>query len=387
MPVIRVFGLAMLAALTAMCLAVTPAAADETIVLCTVNKETCKAENYAGEGFTASHPAQFYFGGLGEFTCSSTMIRDGAGLLKELSFTECGEGCTVTPGGLPYKAELATPTAGSGQINISDSGKGEPKLTVACGGIECVYGLGVIEAWLEGGKPAVVYVGESMTRQTESFFCPKTAEWEASYFVSSPTSAVYMVNRAIEGPMFCALNEKACPQKAVIKYASFKLQPKSVFTITKLVGGSIECAEAGFLLHDSENPYLKGPWRFKVGLIDECTHPVYSSCEVDRTAPTYYAHLFPFGNGDGEVSVVAGVPAQEPALQIQCVSGTPFECVYSTEEFWLEFTGGKPGTMQETALMARISGSKTFCPVSILVEGGYEVQETGTGTILYLTET
>jgi hypothetical protein len=384
----RGIKLLVLAAVTVvMCIFAAPAIADETIVLCMVNEETCKAETYAGEAFTASHVAHFDFGELGEVSCATTMSRDGAGQIKALSFSGCGEGCAVKPIGLPYKAELANPSAGDGEINISDGGSGEPKLGVTCGGIECVYGLGVVEAELEGGKPAIVVVSESMARQTESFFCPKTAEWNTTYYVSSPLSALYIVDRAIEGPVFCEIEEEICPQESIIEYALFGLQPKSTLTVTKLVGGAITCSESDFLLHDVENPYIEGPWRYKVGLIDECTHPTYSECELAREAPTYYANMFPFGTGDGEIGVVAGTSKEEPALGIECVvEKIPFTCVYSTEEIWLEFAGGEPGTIHELGLMARVSGSKTFCPVSVSVEADYEVDETGTGTTLYLTE-
>jgi hypothetical protein len=159
--------------------------------------------------------------------------------------------------------------------------------------------------------------------------------------------------------------------------------------VTQLIGGTVSCASTGFVLHDVVNKFSPGPWRQKPFLLSKCTHPVYSSCVLTRESLSYYGYLFPLGGGDGEVVIAAGESEEEPTLRIECeAEGKLFTCVYSTEEFWLEFEGGKPATMEEIGSMARVEGSKSFCPASMLVRGSYEIVETsGGGTQLFLTET
>jgi hypothetical protein len=191
-----------------------PATADESTTLCTVNAEGCKAEDFAGEGFTATSSGEtfFEFGGLGTVQCSSTMSRSEAGQLIALSFTGCSSGCSVKALNLPYKTDLTEPALGNGVLIIS-SNVGEARLAVACGGNECVYSIWAVATEVVGGEPAAVLVSTSMTEVTKSFLCPKTAQWEGLYEFTSPSSAVYVLKKAFEGPMFASKTWECVPRK------------------------------------------------------------------------------------------------------------------------------------------------------------------------------
>lgn len=383
----KVLGLGMLAAVLTVCLAAPSAMADHAIVLCKTNEEACKTANYAGEGFTATAEASFNFGEAGTVKCSSTMTRSEAGQFSVLSFTECGEGCSIKANSLPYASSLASPSAGNGNIWINSSGAGEPKIAATCGGLECVYGAVSLETTYTGGKPATVAVSKSMTLQTKNFFCSKTMVWSGSYKFTSPTFAVYMANRAIEGSVFCEVNEKLCPQKSIVNSFTSELQSTSSFKVTKLTGGTVSCASSFFMLVKFD-PYGLGPWSFKPNDLSKCTHPTYTSCVLKPESYSYYGYLVPSSEGNGEVAIKAGEFGKEPGLRIECVAeGIPFACLYSTKEFSLEFVGGALATLQEIASMTRTEGSKAFCPTSVAVQAGYKVvaAEKG-GTSLYLTQ-
>lgn len=382
----KVFVLVALAAIVAGCTAA-PAMADKTIVLCKVNAGTCKAEDQAGEEFTAEGVSTLFFSGLGSVECTTTVSRSKAEQLSALSFTGCSGGCSVEASSLPYRAELVEPSAGNGVIGISDSGSGEPKFTLECGTTECVYGLGSPKAEFEGGEPAALFVSRSITEKTGSFFCPKTGTWEASYELTSPSSAVFMASRAVEGPVFCGKNVGTCPQKDIVGSLYAELEPEKTFRVNKLVGGAISCSQSGFALLDNIDPFAPGPWRYKPFGISKCTHPTYTSCTLNQENISYYAYLLPSGGGNGEVSVAMGDSKKDPALRIECTSGkTPFKCIYSTEEFWLLVEGGEPTKLEEIGSMTRVEGSGTFCPANVLVQAEHEAVPTVVTPNLYLTE-
>lgn len=386
----RTVGFTLLVLIAVVCLGPVSAAADESTTLCVVNaEEGCKAEDFAGEAFTAtSTETSLDFGELGVVNCSSTMVRSEAGQLIALSFTGCSSGCAVKAENLPYNTDLIKPSSGNGRLNILNAGA-EPRIAVLCGATECRYSNWFVEADVTGGEPAAVLVSLAMPELTKGFFCPKTAQWEGVYELTAPSSAVYVVKKAFEGPMFCLKNVEVCPQSAIADALWAELQPKTSFRVIKLIGGAVNCATTGFLLHDVVNKFSPGPWRQKTFPIAECTHPIYSGCTLKREPVANFGYLFPLGGGNGEVGIAAGESEEEPALRIECIAEEePFECLYSTEEFWLEFEGGEQATMEEIGSMARLEGPPAFCPASVLVRGDYRVSETsGGGTQLYLTET
>lgn len=351
------------------CVGVASAMADTTVVLCKVNAEACKKANFASEAFTATASgAAFNFGELGTFKCSSSMSRNEAGQLSALTFTGCSEGCEVKVSNLPYKATLLSTGSGNGKINMLSGGGGEPVLGVLCGGIECSYGAGTVETEFKGGAPASVVAIKALTKKTGSFLCPKTPKWEATYAFTSPESAVYIGKRAVEGPVFCKVNEKTCPQAQIHKFPEASLQATSSFKITKLVGGTLTCSSA--LLGTFKGTYESGPYEYAEEP-SGCTHPTYTSCSALYEA-TDYAYLFPSAGGNGEVVIKAGPGGKIPTLRIKCTSaGTPFECRYSTEEYGMEFFGGAAASFQLVGSLTKLEGSATFCPASVVIQATY----------------
>lgn len=368
----------LVATATFLCLSASPASADFAVTLCKVNAEVCKKTNYLGEAFTATSEASFNFGELGTFKCSSSMSRNAEGQLSSLSFTGCTEGCQVTPSNLPYATTLFRLSGGNGEIMISGGVSGEPVLGVLCGGIECAY-HGGIRSEFKGGSPATILVSQALTKKTGSFLCPKSPKWEATYKFTSPETSAYILNRAVEGPVFCIKNEKVCPQSLIgLGTGPVELKPSTSAKITKLVGGALSC-ESAVLYVEPFNPYIVGPYLvFKYFF--SCTHPTYTECSVDGGEEDN-GYLFPSSGGNGEIAVKArsGI---DPWLLIKCSSaGTPFACKYSTEEYGVGFTGGVKAQLEELASMTRLEGSATFCPASIVVQATYESPEP-----LYMTE-
>jgi hypothetical protein len=367
------------AVIVTLCVFAKSAIADGPIVLCKINGEVCKAENYAGETFTSTSEVSFGFGELGTIKCFSTMSRNESGQISTLSFTGCSESCVVKANGLPY-ASLVNPTGGNGKIEFS--GGSTPKLAVSCGSNECVYGLGAIELEFTGGAPANIIVSKSLTRQTGSFFCPSAAKWEGNYKFTSPSSAVYMAYMAFEGPKFCQLNETICPQKSVINFVEFELQPEATFTVNKLVGGTVSCSLSNFWL---SLPYTKSHWGYEQSWFYECAHSTYTGCEVEWYFWPYSFSSKALGGGNGKIFATILVPKEEGLMLVSCLSkGIPFDCWYEAEELWFEFEGGEPGTAQETGSMARLEGKSEFCPENVSTKGSYE---TVSPTEVYLTET
>lgn len=375
----RVGGALLVLVAVLACLGAASAAADTTLVLCKVNAEACKKANYAGESFTAAASgAAFNFSELGTFKCSSSMSRSESGQLSSLTFTSCSEGCEVKASNLPYKATLVSTGGGNGKINILSGGTGEPVLGVLCGGIECTYGAGTIESEFKGGGPASVIVNKTLTKKTGSFLCPKAPKWEGTYTFTSPEGTVYLLKRAVEGPVFCKTNENPCLQSQIQKLPEASLQTGTSYKITKLVGGTLTCSASYMAAY--KEAYESGPYEFYEEP-KSCTHPTYTSCSI-VSEPIDYAYLFPSAGGNGEVAIKAGPKGENPWLRVKCSSaGTPFECKYSTEEYGLEFVGGAKASFQTLGSMTRLEGSATFCPSTVVIQATYL-----TITSLFMTE-
>jgi hypothetical protein len=368
---------AALVAVTALfvCLGAAPALGDQGWVLCKVN-EACKKANFAGEAFTATSEAAFKLGELGTVKCSSTMSRNETeltGQIASLTFTGCSEGCEVKASQLPYSAFIFGSSGGNGFITISGhGGGGVPTLGILCGGIECVYATTLYEWEFKGGTPATIVVNSALTKQTKSLFCPKFPKWEAVYKITSPASAVYMTARALEGPVFCEVNEKVCPQAKITKSVKATERPGTV-KITKLVGGVLTCSSVS--MNTSWRTYEPGPYTYSESF-QGCSHPSYTGCSASHIGNDY-AYLFPTTGGNGEIVIKAGELGKDPTLLIKCTSaGTPFECKYSTEEIGLEFLGGVTPLIEEVGSMTKLEGSATFCPVSVVVQANYSLSST-----------
>lgn len=351
---------------------VTSALADKTNTLCNANGEACRKANYAGEAFTATSEATFNFGELGTVKCSSTMLRTDAepnGVISSLTFTGCSEGCTIKATNLPAAAVLEPTTGGNGNMIFGFN------LGVLCGGIECAYETGGYFQEFKGGNPASIPMNRTLKKTTGSFLCPKAPKWEAVYKITSPASAVYILKKAKEGPVFCNVNENPCLQTHVSSTFTLSLQKSTSFKITKLVGGVLTCATSkSTFTKGGQYLFEPGPWLYNVQLLS-CTNPTYTSCSVSRVA-SEYAYLIPSTGGNGEIVVKAGETGVNPGLLVKCSSAeVPFECEYSTEEFSIEFTGGISPSFNELGSMARLSGSATFCPASIVVQAAYTFPE------------
>jgi hypothetical protein len=377
---IRVFGVVLCAIAVAMSLAAAPAVADESVTLCKANEEFCIAPSLAGEAFTASGEASFEFGELGTVECASSMTRTEAIQISTLSFTGCSEGCSVKANNLPYTGSLESPSAGSGKMKLLATVVGEIQIAVACGALECVYGssTGTVDLTFSAGMPASIGVEKSLALKTKSFFCPKEITWDGIYEFTSPTFAVYMTTRKIEGNVLCGINEEICPQESIRGTLRALLKSGSTYTISKLVGGSLTCKASEFRL--AKKLYkAEEPWHFQKFFVKGCSNPTYTGCVVNTFPEIIYnTQLLPASGGDGEI-VVGGLGGKEPALGIECTSGkTPFACTYAAEEMGLEFEGGEPATIQQLSSMTRVEGSKTFCPSSVVIQAESEVVETGT---------
>ncbi len=362
-----------------------PASAQEEIVLCTVNAETCKAGQLAGDEFTAESKATLDFGELGSIQCSSAISQSETGLISALSFGECSEGCTVKADGLPYGDEYSAAGEGNATLQIHDAGNGPPTLAVECGAAKCVFSSSAIEATLEGGQPPVVSMSNVLAEEEESFFCPKTVQWDASYAFVPKWLDLYASYYLPEGPTFCEVNAATCPAKSVAVISHNELAGSMTFG--KLIGGgTVSCADGGFLLLQEE----AGLWRFKPWAFAECSSATYTECGI-KFKGQYSTELGPDGEGNGVALVFEHLMAKQgpPTLLVNCAYlETPFSCAYSTAEFSLEFNGGEAATVGQAVALKRTEGSPTFCPAITTLNATYEASNLlgEPGSSLYMTE-
>ena len=200
MRLMKMFGLASLAAIAAMAfLGASSASAEfKKLTLCKVQQKLCKAENLWGANqevvAKATNPVLKAaitqkcnesntkgVGKQGSADADSTPSE-----ITTLSFTgSCTPCSTVTTLGLPYSAELAM--EGENDYLISS---GEATLSGCPFGVTCTFGnSGVKLDTVEGTSPKVVANEEVLVfkKGTGEFFCGSKGTWTADYAVSTPS--------------------------------------------------------------------------------------------------------------------------------------------------------------------------------------------------------
>jgi len=368
----RALVMAFLLALGAMLLLGAGQAAAKRTVFCEVNEALCKGADVMGDEFTAEAKAALHFSKGGTVECASSISQGEMGRITALSFGECSEGCTVKANGLPYVASYSSLSGGNAVLTIFGDVTLRVTLAVKCKTAECVYASSPFPTEFEGGEPGNVYVSQSLVEKEESFFCPESVTWEGAYTLTSPASALYVANRLLEGPVFCAANLEPCPQESIATGISSQLTETGMVVGTLGGGGTISCA-GGFFLFQNEEREAEGPWRYKSGSFWECTSPTYTACDVHFAGIPYKALLFPEGEGNGQLQIVEGLGEVEPTLEIGCTYlETPYECVYSTPEFALGVNGGEPALLEESGTFLLVEGAKAFCTPEVTLAAEYE---------------
>jgi len=155
-------------------------------------------QHYHGESAPGGVPA--YTSGFARVECPSTITGevDHSGFFTIQSLSFAAASCTSTLGsctvakatGLPWKGATAvTTTAPNGKLEIGNTIGFE----WSCGGVNCQYSALSAgtrgEITVKGGEPAVLTASKvPLSKIGGSFFCSATAEWDAAYTVTTPSS-------------------------------------------------------------------------------------------------------------------------------------------------------------------------------------------------------
>jgi hypothetical protein len=135
----------------------------------------------------------------GENTVATNASGNSTGKITSVTFSGCQdqnrEGCTLTAEHLPWHSE-DTATEVSGKVNgngvntISSGGTGGPQAKAVCGGfLSCTFGVESATVSVIGSStaPSFKTTGLALTR-ISGFLCPSTANWDAEYTITKPTS-------------------------------------------------------------------------------------------------------------------------------------------------------------------------------------------------------
>jgi len=197
---IKMMGLAIVAALALTAIA-GAATASASAVLCSTNTDPCTGTKY-GSGTKIS--AQLKSGTHATLTTSTTNVTctkstvagstntaEGHGEISTFSFSGCttssGTACTVKAVNLNYTATANPSGGGNGTLTVSPGPKGgNPGASVECGAlINCTFTVSSITLGVTGGNPATIVANNEPLERTGGF-CPSTANWHATYEVTSP---------------------------------------------------------------------------------------------------------------------------------------------------------------------------------------------------------
>ncbi len=200
----KVLGLAVLAAVTAMAIVGSGTASATT--LCKEKAETCPEGKRYPAGTKVK--AQLKKGteavlktSVGTIKCKGsraagkTTKESGEplpGLQEEMTFEECvfgtGTACTIKVEHLPWLIQGTEIEPGNGFVTVSSDGFGIPQTHVECGSfVNCTWGDEKITLDGEGGAPAVERLLEVELVRISGFICPTTAKATAEYEVTEPS--------------------------------------------------------------------------------------------------------------------------------------------------------------------------------------------------------
>ncbi len=218
---LKIFGLASIAAVGLIAIAVGTAASTE---ICTVNQGPCPV----GQGEMVNGPFEATTSlwvlteeQIGDVTCTAGAIKGfftnlgGAGKTVQTSITsfslsgdgkngECtldtaffgSDPCTFTALNLPWLGELSITAQPDGIFTMKSSGKGNPTLTIKCPAVKITCELSATSIVLDfdGKTPKLTAINEPTSKLSEnSEGCPRPASWTATYTVVKPTPS-YLVN-------------------------------------------------------------------------------------------------------------------------------------------------------------------------------------------------
>lgn len=224
MRLIKMFGLAMVAAVAAM--AFIGASSASATVLCETQPTTPSSDTavcHTGWDIganavitgTAEEPELTSTGvGFPNVVCAhsetkATVTNTGGasstvtGTIDELDFTNCETtkvpkvACTVTVENLPYHAEVHRITnTYDGELTVKTDGNGNPGAKVECVGgvIKCTFSSTLFNVQVDGGASAsVTAVNEPLTL-TSLGACPNSASWDATYEATGLTTEIWVAD-------------------------------------------------------------------------------------------------------------------------------------------------------------------------------------------------
>jgi hypothetical protein len=220
MRLVKMLGLAMVAAIAAMALVGASSASAET--LCSENANPCPiGKRYASGTVIKAHSEKAVLKGFATVTCKSDVAGEltqetGAPLnakMTSLTFSNC-EGCTEAKAlNLPYRGLMHLLLATSLShllVHEWEAGTGRPGAVLKncpLGISECVFSVSEepeagkpksADLMIEGGNPASVKTGApgsttvKLERTGGSAFCGSTATWEATYTQTAPATGIWL---------------------------------------------------------------------------------------------------------------------------------------------------------------------------------------------------
>jgi hypothetical protein len=111
--------------------------------------------------------------------------------VKNLTFTECSGGCTVTARNLPYEGDITATEKGWGILRLLQKEGANPSIKVTCFGSSCIYGEEKIENTILPGEPASLLTSSEPLLWEQGPSCATELIWSGSYkFVQSPLFVV-----------------------------------------------------------------------------------------------------------------------------------------------------------------------------------------------------
>jgi hypothetical protein len=163
---------------------------SEPVVLCKTASSPCSGTYAKGTVIEATLTGSWLLkGGFAEITCTNNAIKGEvtnpgptgpvAGTVSSLGFSACKEGQTVDV--LKNGTfSVGTPSGGNGTLKLEGF-----EVTVAVGGISCVYG-GPATFSLTGGTTASLKSTGSLARVSGGFLCANPASLSAGYNITTP---------------------------------------------------------------------------------------------------------------------------------------------------------------------------------------------------------
>jgi hypothetical protein len=220
MRTIKIWSLALGAALLAVVFAGASTASAGPTTLCMTSERPCQEGNRHPAGaFEAKSTKATFPNSISTVTCSESVLSgettaaSGDPLLLTFTgwsmkgcSTASGTACTITAVGLPANGSLAWTADISGTLGVSNGGAGEPGWTVKCGFlINCTF----------TGEPTLAVGGKTITASAEPMnrtggFCPATTSFTANYTISQPVGTVYVAPATEPATTFCKVNGPLC---------------------------------------------------------------------------------------------------------------------------------------------------------------------------------